>query len=484
MIKKITIFVIIAVVLLGIWFFVPGVQDFLTIKRNNNDNNIAPSNEELTNSTDNTELAQEPATEVQEGLTFDEYLAKGNDYSSQGFLTLASNNFSAAVDLNPQSKEAQMKLIETFIALRDFTSAEATTKKALTELDNDQDLILLLGEILLQKSEFDEAKKVFSDLPDDLEEKYFYLGALMAFENNHAEAREMLAKAKNSKMKLRADIILQAYNDYDLFPDSNPLHLQLLLAEAFNKLELYEMAIKSTKDILKQNEKYRDAWLVLGHSYLSLEKYDFAKSAFLQGLEFDPTKPETSYFLGLTEEELGNYTSAMDYMDKALLNGHEPRISVLRKLGDYNTQQENYSKAIDYYEEALKISQGDVNDFVRPVWILIDYLDQPQKALEFAKMAVDKHGNSAMAYNLLGWAHSANKDKDNAEKAFAKAIELDPNLAAIYLNMGKLYEQEEEYEKALEYYKKAYEMEHNTSVGLTAASSYNRIIQNAGIAEQ
>lgn len=413
----------------------------------------------------------------EENLTFDQFINKGEDFADKGLFTLAINNFSAAVTLEPTNKKARLRLIETMVALRDFSGAAEAAKSALQKLPADTDISLLLGEILIQSSQFPEAKAVFAAMPNNIPEKFFFLGAIAAFENQHEEAKKNLEIAKNSRLQDRANVILGAYNEFNLFPNGNPLHLQLLITKSFDQLELFEMAVQSAKMVLKENSKYRDAWLILGHAYLALEKVDFAKSAFIKALELDPTKPETLFFLGLAEEELKNYNEALVYMEKALLNGYAPKTDVLKKLGDMNTVVEKYSAAVQYYEEVLKISDKEVGDFIRPIWILTDYLHDGKRAEEIAKQAVEKHPQSAMAYNLLGWAQVEKGDLDNAEKNLGKAVSLDPNLAAAYLNFGKLYEKKGEKENALVNYKKAYEKDPGSSVGTSAAAAFNRLMQ-------
>ncbi len=468
--KKFLILIIIILLFgLGIWIFYPNVFDFLKINEPETGRSVPVQQEP-----ENTE--SEPELIVEENLTLEEYMTAGQRYFAQGYLTLASNNFSQAVNTDSSHKEAHLQLIKTFIALRDFDSAEASCVQALEVFQKDQDLTLLLGEVYIQQSRFEDAKTTFNSLADTVAEKKYYLGALFAFEGNHEEAKVLLKEAQSSKMQLQADVLLGAYSEFDLFPDGSQLHLKLLIAKAFDQLGLYEMAVKNTKEILKEKANYRDAWLLLGHSYLALEKYDFAKSAFLQGLELDPTKPETAYFLALTEAELKNNSSALEYMNKALLNGYEPKKDVLVKLGEYNLNDQKYSDAVKYYEEALGENPQSVNDFIRPIWISIDYLNDPDEALRLADMALEKYSELAMAHNLQGWAYLAGDDFDNAEIALNKALEIDKKMAGAYLNLGKLYEKKGEKSEALKNYKIAYEIDPSSSIGETAVFLYNDLV--------
>jgi tetratricopeptide (TPR) repeat protein len=122
------------------------------------------------------------------------------------------------------------------------------------------------------------------------------------------------------------------------------------------------------------------------------------------------------------------------------------------------------------------LDSGDVDLFIRPVWIYIDQLKNPKKAMEWAKRAVTEHPNEAMSYNLMGWAQMANDDLEEAEQNLNYALVLDSKLAAAYLNFGVLYEKEGKLEQAKENYKRAYTLDPSGSVGNRAAENYNRLL--------
>ncbi len=62
-----------------------------------------------------------------------------------------------------------------------------------------------------------------------------------------------------------------------------------------------------------------------------------------------------------------------------------------------------------------------------------------------------------------------------AEKCFNKAIELNPTDSVIFANKGFMYLQISEYEKALESYKKAYELDNNIHNIVCLANAYVEI---------
>ena len=63
-----------------------------------------------------------------------------------------------------------------------------------------------------------------------------------------------------------------------------------------------------------------------------------------------------------------------------------------------------------------------------------------------------------------------------AELNLRKSIELDNNLPAAYYNLAKLYDAQNNKEKALDYYQKTFELDEEGSVGNLAAKRYNSLL--------
>ncbi len=113
---------------------------------------------------------------------------------------------------------------------------------------------------------------------------------------------------------------------------------------------------------------------------------------------------------------------------------------------------------------------------MRPIWIYLDFLNQPEKAIKLGEMAVITFPNDAMAYNLLGWSQFGTENYTEAETNLKKSISMDPTLPAPHYNIAKLYEELDDVKSALEHYEKAYELDQNGSIGNLAAKRYNALL--------
>lgn len=425
----------------------------------------------------------EPAPE-EVNLSYDERLKKGDYYFDRGFLTYASNEYVKASNLEPTRPEPYRKLMNVNFELADYSKAKKNAEKILELTPNAFDVRFDLVKINIRLNAFTEARSGIESLQTSglTDSRLDYLTALLdiAF-GEHDNAYKILTSL-SADPTLDTDTskhvfkLLSAYQEFDFAKSAEDLYLGELLARGLNQIGEYELAVYKLKDILRTRTDLRDSWIMLGFAYLNLKNTLFALTSFEHAYELDPEWPATQYFLGVTYSELSQFDDAIVYFNYALENGFEPAIVVKQKLADLYLEKMEYAKAVAAYEEVLEFTKGDINAFVRPIWIYLDFLNEPQKAMKLAEMTVISFPEDPMAYNLLGWSQTGMGNYIEAEKNLKKAIATDPTLAAAYYNLGKLYEELSESDNALDSYQKAYELDQNGSIGNLSAKRYNALL--------
>ncbi len=417
-------------------------------------------------------------------LSYEELLKKGDDYYERGFLTLAANEYVKAANLESERVKPYLQLMQVHFDLADYDKARRNAEQVLNLEPGNYQARYFLVLTDLKQSNFTEAYEQIGKLLGEgiTDPRLTYYQALIkiAF-SQHKEAKTLLKETRaaleeGDELIAGIDELLSAYEEFEFAEAAEDLYLSELLARAFNKIGEYELAVYKSKEILKTRPDLRDAWILLGFAYLNLEKYLFALTSFEHAYEIDPERPATQYFLGITYAEISRNEDAIVYLNYALKNGFEPAIVVKRKLADLYLDVGNYEESVKAYQEVLEFNNQDINAFVRPIWIYLDFLNQPEKALKLGEAAVMRFPEDAMAYNLLGWSQIGTQNFVEAEKNLKKAIHTDPELTAAYYNLGKLYEQLDKKDLALENYQKAYELDQNGSIGNLAAKRYNAIL--------
>lgn len=422
----------------------------------------------------------------EENLNYEDRLTQGDEYFEKGFITLAIAQYVEAANLEPDRAEPYKKLLEAHYTLRNYNKALKNAESVLERQPNDRETQFHLIRIYIHLSGFQTAQNLIALYPVDEvtpdPEVLYYKGLLASLFNRTDDARKhlkrLIAVHGNHKLADQAQIVLDAYREFEFTQAAEDLFLRILLARAYNKVGEYEMAIHTLKDVLKTRSDLRDGWILLGFAYLNLEKYYFGLTAFEKAYELDSEWPTTQYFLGIAHKELGNTQDAIIYFDLALNNRFEPKLVLYKHLADLYFDSQQYDQAVQSYEKVLELTQADLDAFVRPVWIYIDFLNQPEKAKRLAQTALASYPENPLAFNLLGWSQTAAGEYQAAEKNLKQAIALDDSMAAAYYNLGNLYEEQNRHSLALDHFKQAYELDQLGSIGNLAAKRYNEVLES------
>jgi tetratricopeptide (TPR) repeat protein len=414
-------------------------------------------------------------------LSYEERMKKGDYYREKGFLSFAANEYVKASNLEPKNFTPYLRLTQVNFDLGDFGKAEADANQALELNPSNTEARYYLVLVAVKQSQFDKAL----ELIDQLEQGgitdarlTFYKALVLITQGQHKEGKGLLKQVAAdstamASLQEKVKRMLAGYEEFEFAQGAEDLYLGELLARGLNQIGEYELAVTKLKGILKSRGDLRDAWNLLGFAYLNLNNTLFAATAFEQSYKLDPQLPATQYFLGLAYSEIGRKDDAIVYLNYALNNGFEPKVVAQRKLADLYLEKADYAKSAQAYEDILKANKQDINAFVRPIWIYLDFLNQPEKALRLGEAAVIAFPGNAMAYNLLGWSQIGTENTVEAEKNLLKSIQMDSAQAAPHYNLGKLYEFMDEKEKAKEQYQQAYELDQNGSIGNLAAKRFN-----------
>ncbi|KKT76923.1 MAG: hypothetical protein UW70_C0008G0006 [Candidatus Peregrinibacteria bacterium GW2011_GWA2_44_7] len=454
----------------------PSVLTNILSAQENTSNEASEENE-------STSIEEGAAPEETGSQSYQTKIEKGDALFKEGYYELAAQQYEQASVIETDLSEPFNKLGAAYFENEDYEKALDAFTESLKKNSTQAIAQIGLGRSLLALEKFDAATQHFAQLTMNDPGIVYYQGVMSAYNGDYEKAKlnfTQLIPEKNtakigSEWPGKAQNYLNSMEEYVGAQDPNPNYIKTLMARSFVETGEKTLAINTLYKVLQQESDYRDAWIILGYTYLNEEQWNEAQDALFKAVEIDPTKAETRYFLGLTYYAKEDYTSTIAQMELALQSGFKPVLDPYTKIGDSAVHVQDYQKAIEAYEKILVLDSGEVDLFIRPVWIYIDHLNNPKKAIEWAERAVTEHPNEAMGYNLLGWAQMANGELEEAEQNLNYALVLDSKLAAAYLNFGTLYEKEGKLEQAKENYKRAYTLDPSGSAGNRAAENYNRL---------
>ncbi|MBU0668368.1 tetratricopeptide repeat protein [Patescibacteria group bacterium] len=415
--------------------------------------------------------------------TYDEHISRGKLLAQNGYNGLAINEFEAAAKMAPQKTEPLMETGKIQLETNDLIKAKLNFQAVLKlEPDNLQAKIYLSNALIADRK-IDEAKAVLDSIKVHNQTSKYLLGIVTAYTGDHEKAeiflREAMTIGADTNIAANAQNFLSAYSEFDSNQGGTNIHLLTLLARSYDQTKEYQMAIPMLFKVIKEKKDYRDAWILLGYAYLSTQKYQDAAQSLEEARKLDPEKPQTLFFLGLSYFALGDLQKAADSLELAKQNGYEPKVQLEQKLAEIYLQLKNYEKSAASYENVLALNNKDINYYIKPIWIYLDRLNEPEKAVKLAAAALAAHPAEAMGFNLVGWAQIGAGNFTRAREYLEKARAIDPNLDAIYLNYGKLYEKLGDIQGAISLYKKAYQMGRGNGISSAAADLYNKLIGKA-----
>lgn len=203
--------------------------------------------------------------------------------------------------------------------------------------------------------------------------------------------------------------------------------------------------------------------------------------------------------LGLVNDDLGNYASALDYYFLSLK--HSKRTDdkqaigiALNNIGQFFWTQGNTELAFRYLTEALPLAiETDDELTIGYVYNNLGLISDDngdfktasihyENALDIFARLKDNEGRALTLHNLA-WLYYAQQDWDSAWAYVVQAMELDKEIndiegiATDYYLLGMIHLQKSEFDEALEQFYAGLQVTHNVKFAPIAAKFYREIAQ-------
>ena len=297
----------------------------------------------------------------------------------------------------------------------EYAKAEETFRESLALDASDPETNIMLGACLARQGKFDEAISYLTlgiELSTDEEERasvYAYLGDLYF-------ARE----------------------------------------EWKDAIENYETAIR-----LSDVEKTTGNLFNLGLAYVNVEEYAKSEAAFREYLTLDPSNVDANINLGTSLIRQGKADEAIRCYKKGMkLSTNDRECSfAYANIGDAYFYLKDWKKSIKYYETAIRLSDEQktaMNYFT--IGFAYGALRENTKAEAAFRESLALDPSDSETNNNLGNSLARQGKFDEAIHFYEIGIELstdDEERSIAYVNLGRMYEVREEWEKVIEHFENA-----------------------------
>jgi len=217
-----------------------------------------------------------------------------------------------------------------------------------------------------------------------------------------------------------------AFMNYEKALRINPKNARVLYKKGLVLLSagLYEDAEKIFVHLCHQDPRNALAHEGLGRTYFLMRRYDDAKHAFQKAVELDSSLWASYNILGIIYDNQKEYEAALSEYRKGL--SLRPNEGMLyHNLGVSYSLAGKYKEAVEAFRVALMKGYRESRIY-NSLGLSLSKLGLYDEAFEAFKAG----GNAASAYNNLGFVYLNEANYDKAAECFEKAIGSNPEFYA------------------------------------------------------
>ena len=351
-------------------------------------------------------------------------IAEGRAALAKGELEQAAAKLRHAIQLQPDSAEAEHFLGVVLQKQGDNEAASAAYRKALDLNPGDAQARYALENSELPDTPAPIAKPATSGSEDDQAKVAEFEGYIR--ENRFKEVEPLLTDYVNQRSQSAWGWYALGYTQF----------AQKKVGES----------IRSLAKSLQLDVRNAEAHKILGRDLMIVGRFDAAQTEFEQGIRYDPKSAEIHYDLGKLFSIQDNWEGARKQFEEAL-RIDPSHIESLDALGLAQEALGDDAGAVNSYQKAIALNEARHGNFVAPDVNLSAYYNRTgdsAKALELAHKALDIDPKADKAWFQKARAEEHQEQLQNAAESLNHAIALNPRsssyyyvLAGIYRRLGK-----------------------------------------------
>jgi len=273
-------------------------------------------------------------------------------------------------------------------------------------------------------------------------------------ENNGETQNEKSSHVASGKIEQLTETIQQHPDSASLYFERGKLRIE---TKDYKKGEI---DLKKAIDLKPKVSLY---YATLGQTYLDEEFRDSAMKYFSASLKVDPknrvARLQKAFLLWLRND----YEGTLSQTD-SLLEHYPKSPKALGLRSQVYEAQGNIDKAIKVMKKALQIEPLGYDAMMRMGDLLLK--KNSGKAIRFYEKAAQMDSSAAEPYYCIGLIKEKQGQKAEATIYYNKAIQHNAQFVFTYFHLGKLYEDEQDWEKARKIYTLA------TRVAPTSSKAY------------
>ncbi|MNU70569.1 tetratricopeptide repeat protein [compost metagenome] len=266
-------------------------------------------------------------------------------------------------------------------------------------------------------------------------ERYDYEKALQdgakayRMQESNIEARFLYANALNNRADRSVSDVMSAQNHFKFVVKKQPKNTTALVALATTYAQQgdNEKAFYYINEALRIDKKYRDAYILKGSIYLSLDNRKLAKSSYQTAVEQDPEFFAAYIKLGLIYQEEGDPLCIQYFITATQIRPNN--IEAYYNLAYAYQQFDKIPEAQQTYREMLIKDPTFTPPLFQLGWIKQFKQNDLDSAIYFYNETLQKEPRYVEAWHNLGLAFETKGEKYQAIQYYRKALKYNPQFS-------------------------------------------------------
>lgn len=266
-------------------------------------------------------------------------------------------------------------------------------------------------------------------------ERYDYEKALQdgakayRMQQSNIEARFLYANALNNRANRSVSDVMSAQSHFKYVVKKQPKNTTALVALATTYAQQgdNEKAFYYINEALRIDKKYRDAYILKGSIYLSMDNRKLAKSSYQTAVEQDPEFFAAYIKLGLIYQEEGDPLCIQYFITATQIRPNN--IEAYYNLAYAYQQFDKIPDAQQTYREMLKKDPTFTPPLFQLGWIKQFKQNDLDSAIYFYNETLQKEPRYVEAWHNLGLAYETKGEKYQAIQYYRKALKYNPEFA-------------------------------------------------------
>jgi tetratricopeptide (TPR) repeat protein len=367
-------------------------------------------------------------------------------YTSLGRYDEAAAKYKRMIELDPGNRPLQKQLAETYAQGGRLDQAQTLLETLIESDTSDTESIIALAEVSLNQKQFQKSIDLY---------------------------KKLLGKdVKNSEVQFRIAVGFFGLTEHDstFIPQTKSLFENLQKENPSDWRPYWylgAMAMRQHKDSLagsyfeqvtEREERHGDAWWFFGSSLFEQGKFEKLLQTMEQAQKILPNDFRFYLMQGLALTRMEKPEEAVPPLEKAYtLNPKD--LNTLSTLALTLDGLHKYARCDSLYEQGLKQDPKSALLLNNYGYSLAERGLQLQRALEMSKQAVTFEPDNAAYLDTYGWIFYMLENYNEAATYVEKSIATGTASSVVHEHLGDIYKKLGKTEKALELWKKAFEMD-------------------------